>query len=241
MSDFLSINRAAFEQHGLDGYLTDRTEPLFFELCRILQEKNAQMNVTAITDDDGVARKHFCDCVFLSTLLDREGTLADIGCGGGFPCLPLAITRPDISITASDSTAKKVNYVADCAHTLALDNLSAVAMRAEDGAHDPAYRERYDFVSARAVASLAILCELCLPYLKVGGRFFAMKGKGAAEELESAKKGIKTLGGELVEIHQFPLYADGEEQTRYIIEIKKTSPTPAVYPRQYAKIKKKPL
>ena len=241
MSDFLSINRAAFCEHGIDRFLTDRTEPLFSELCRILVEKNAQMNVTAITDDDGIARKHFADCVFLSCVIGDEGSVVDVGCGGGFPSLPLAITKPNLRITAIDSTAKKVNYVADTARALGLDNLTTRAMRAEDGAHDTTYREQYDFACARAVASLNILAELCLPYLKVGGRFFAMKGKGAPEELEAAKRGIKTLGGELVEIHQFPLYADGEEQTRYIIEIKKTAPTPDLYPRQYAKIKKKPL
>ena len=241
MSDFLSINRAAFEENGLSEYLTPSVEEKLELLCRIMQEKNAQMNVTAITDDDGVARKHFCDCVFLSTLIADEGRVADIGCGGGFPCLPVAITKPNLNITAIDSTAKKVNYVVECARELGLDNLCGIAMRAEDGAHDGRFREQYDIVTARAVASLAILCELTLPYLKVGGRFYAMKGKGAAEELDAAKGGIKTLGGEVVQIHEFSLHADGEVQTRYIIEIKKTSHTPAAYPRQYAKIKKKPL
>ena len=162
MSDFLSINRAAFSENGLAEFLTEVSEPKLEQLCRILQEKNAEMNVTAITDDDGIARKHFCDCVFLSSLLPEEGRLADIGCGGGFPCLPVAITRPNISITAIDSTAKKVNYVAECARALGLDNLSAVSMRAEEGAQTPEYREKYDIVTARAVASLAILCELCI-------------------------------------------------------------------------------
>lgn len=241
MSDFLSINRAAFEQHGLGSFLDENTEDKFARLCAIMQEKNEQMNVTAITDCDGVARKHFCDCVFLSTLLRDEGTLCDVGCGGGFPCLPIAITRPGISITAIDSTAKKVAYVSDCARELGLDSLSTVAMRAEDGAHDPAYRERYDVVTARAVASLSILCELCLPYVKIGGRFLAMKGKGAREELDAAKNAISKLGGAFVSVHEFPLYADGEAQTRYIIEIEKTAHTQDLYPRQYAKIKKKPL
>lgn len=241
MTDFLSINRAAFEQNGLSEYLTPRVEEKLGLLCRILQEKNAQMNVTAITDDDGIARKHFCDCVFLTSLLSDEGRVADIGCGGGFPCLPVAITKPNLNITAIDSTAKKVNYVVECARELGLENLRGVAMRAEDGAHDGQFREQYDIVTARAVASLAVLCELTLPYLKVGGRFYAMKGKGACEELDAARGGIRTLGGEVVEIHEFPLHADGEVQTRYIIEIKKTSHTPAAYPRQYAKIKKKPL
>lgn len=241
MSDFQSINRAAFEENGVSAYLDERTEPLFERLCRILQEKNAEMNVTAITDDDGISRKHFCDCVFLASLLPEEGKLADIGCGGGFPCLPLAITKPNISITAIDSTAKKVNYVHETARTLGLEDLCGVAMRAEEGAQTPEYREQFDIVTARAVASLAVLCELCIPYLRVGGRFFAMKGRGAQEELDAAKKGIATLGARVVQIHEFTLHADGDTQTRYIIEIEKISPTPAQYPRQYAKIKKKPL
>lgn len=241
MSDFQSINRAAFEENGITEYLDERTEALFERLCRILQEKNEGMNVTAITDDDGVSRKHFCDCVFLATLLPEEGRLADIGCGGGFPCLPVAITRPKLSITAIDSTAKKVNYVADCARMLGLGNLTGAAMRAEEGAQIPEYREKYDIVTARAVASLAVLCELCIPYLRVGGRFFAMKGRGAAEELAEANRGIAVLGGKVVKIHEFSLHADGEAQTRYIIEIEKVTPTPSAYPRQYSRIKKKPL
>lgn len=241
MSDFQVINRAAFEENGVSAFLDGRTEPLFERLCRILQEKNAEMNITAITDDDGVARKHFCDCIFLCSLLPDEGKMADIGCGGGFPCLPVAITKPNVSITAVDSTAKKVNYVHETARTLGLDNLSGAAIRAEEGAQTAQYREQYDIVTARAVASLAILCELCIPYLKVGGRFFAMKGRGAQEELAEAKHAVSTLGAEVVKTHEFELHADGEVQTRYIIEIKKTSPTPPQYPRQYGRIKKKPL
>ena len=114
-------------------------------------------------------------------------------------------------------------------------------MRAEEGAGTSEYRECYDIVTARAVASLAVLCELCIPYLRVGGIFYAMKGKGAPEELAEAKRAISTLGAKLVKIHEFPLHADNDTQTRYIIEIEKTAPTPAQYPRQYAKIKKKPL
>ena len=241
MSEFKSINRAAFEENGIGAYLDDRTEGAFEALCGIMQRKNAEMNITAITDDDGISRKHFCDCVFLAELLPEKGKMADIGCGGGFPCLPTAIVRPNISITAIDSTAKKVNYVAETAKALGLPNLTACAMRAEDGAQDKKYREAYDVVTARAVASLAVLSELCLPYAKVGGRFFAMKGRGASEELSEAERGIKLLGGEVKKIHEFSLHTDGEVQTRYIIEIEKGSPTPAQYPRPYAKIKKKPL
>ena len=241
MSDFTTVNRTAFEQNGVAQYLDERTEPLFEQLCRIMQQKNEEMNITAITDDDGIARKHFCDCMFLCSAIGEGAMMADIGCGGGFPCLPVAIVKDALDITAIDSTAKKVNYVCDTANTLGLTNVHGVAMRAEDGAHDAKYREQYDIVTARAVASLAVLCELCLPYLKVGGSFYAMKGKGAAEELEAAKGAVKTLGGRFVCMHEFALYTDGEVQTRYIIEIKKETPTHKSYPRPYAKIKKKPL
>lgn len=241
MSDFRSINRAAFEDNGIAALLTADVEDRLERLCRIMQEKNAVMNVTAITDDDGISRKHFCDCAFLAELLPDSGKLADIGCGGGFPCLVLATMRPGIAVTAIDSTAKKVNYVAQTASELGLSNLSGVSMRAEDGGNDECYRERYDIVTARAVAALDILCELCLPYLKVGGRFYAMKGKGANEELDSAQKAIKTLGCKVVKLHERTLVLDGETQTRFIIEIEKIAKTPIAYPRPYAKIKKKPL
>ncbi len=242
MSDFLSVNRAAFEDNGIADYLNSETEAKFEALCRIMKEKNAEMNITAITDDDAIARKHFCDCVFLSTVLPDRAKVADIGCGGGFPCLPVAITRQDLcGMTAIDSTAKKVNYVAETARALGLDRFESYTMRAEDGAHDAKFREQYDAVSARAVANLAILCELCIPYVKVGGRFFAMKGRGAAEELAEAKNAIEVLGGKVEKVHEFSLHTGTEIQPRYIIEIVKTSRTPAEYPRQYAKIKKRPL
>ena len=241
MSDFLNINKTAFEENGIAEYLDERTETAFESLCSIMQKKNAEMNITAITDDDGISRKHFCDCVFLAKLLPESGRMADIGCGGGFPCLPIAIVCPDISITAIDSTAKKVSYVADTAKALGLSNLTGVSMRAEDGAQDKKYRESYDIVTARAVASLSVLCELCIPYIKTGGSFYAMKGKGAQDELAEAERAIKTLGAKVEAVHEFTLRTDGEEQTRYIIEIKKVTPTPANSPRPYAKIKKKPL
>ncbi len=241
MADFLSVNGLAFEQNGLSHLLNGNTEAKLEGLCRIMQTKNEQMNVTAITDDDGIARKHFCDCAFLSELIPEGADVIDVGCGGGFPCLPLAIFRDDVHITAIDSTAKKVNYVADTARELELCNVKCISMRAEDGANDEKYREKYDAATARAVASLDILCELCLPYVKVGGRFFAMKGRGAQEELAAAENAIKTLGGRLCRVCEFPLNVGDEIQHRYIIEIEKISQTPKAYPRAYGRIKKKPL
>ena len=241
MSDFLSVNRAAFEDNGIQGFLDARTEPLFESLCRVMKEKNAEMNITAITDDDGIARKHFCDSAFLATLLPDGIRMADIGCGGGFPCLPVAIIKDKVDITAIDSTAKKVRYVDETAKALGLSNVHGISMRAEDGAQTKQYRESFDAACARAVASLPVLCELCLPFVKVGGVFYALKGKGAGEELEASKNAIKVLGGEVLTVREFTLSCDGEPQSRYIIEIKKVKSTPNTYPRAYAKIKKKPL
>lgn len=240
MSDFSITLKTAFEKNKIE-YLLDGDASIKFEqLSRIMQAKNADMNITAITDDESIATKHFCDSAFLATLLPDEAELADIGCGGGFPCLPVGILKPNIKITAIDSTAKKVKYVGDTARELGLSEFEAVSMRAEEGAQGE-YREKYDVVTARAVASLDVLCELCIPYLKTGGVFYAMKGKGAHDELDTARNAIKMLGGELMRVHEFTLACADGEQTRYIVEIKKTSHTPAQYPRAYAKIKKKPL
>ncbi len=240
MSGFSTTLKAAFEKNKISYLLDDAACERFEKLSDIMKAKNAEMNITAITDDESIATKHFCDSAFLATLLPDEAKMADIGCGGGFPCLPVGILKPSIKITAIDSTAKKVKYVGDTALELGLLHFDAIAMRAEEGAQGE-FREKYDVVTARAVASLDVLCELCIPYLKAGGVFYAMKGRGAHEELEAARNAIKTLGGELAEIHEFPLACADGEQSRYIIEIKKLSPTPAQYPRAYAKIKKKPL
>ncbi len=240
MGDFKAVMYSAFEKHALEKMLNDTVVEKFGKLLRIMQAKNAEMNITAITDDEAVAVKHFCDCAFLASILPEEADMADIGCGGGFPCLPVGILKPKIKITAIDSTSKKVSYVEDTARELGLSGFRGLCMRAEEGAVGE-YREKFSVASARAVAPLNILSELCIPYLSIGGVFYAMKGKGALEELQTAKNAVQKLGGELGKIHEFKLYCDGEEQNRYIIEIKKASPTPAQYPRVYAKIKKKPL
>ena len=240
MSDFSITLKAAFEKNKISYLLDGAACEKFERLCCIMKSKNAEMNITAITDDESIATKHFCDSAFLATLLPDEAELADVGCGGGFPCLPVGILKPNIKITAIDSTAKKVNYVGDTALELGLLHFDAIAMRAEEGAQGE-YREKYDVGTARAVASLDVLCELCIPYLKAGGVFYAMKGKGAREELDTARNAIKVLGGELAGIHEFTLACEDGEQSRYIIEIRKISSTPVQYPRAYAKIKKKPL
>ena len=153
----------------------------------------------------------------------------------------MAILRPDVTILAIDSTAKRIGYVNDTAAMLGLNNVTAVTMRAEDGGKDAKYRESFDVVTARAVAEMRVLSELCLPYAKVGGKFIAMKGKNAEFELQGAKKAITLLGGRDVSVEEISLVGSSETLTHPLIVIAKKEKTPASYPRPYAQICKKPL
>ena len=204
-------------------------------------EENEKYNLTAITDVDKIILNHYADCAALAVRLPKGARVADIGCGAGFPTLPVAILRPDVKILALDSTAKRINYVQQTADMLGLENVEAVAMRAEDGGKNAAYREAFDVVTARAVAEMRILTELCLPYVKLGGQFMAMKGKNAEFELQGAKKAISMLGGRDVKVEEIHIKGAGEELTHPLIIIAKKEKTPQSYPRPYAQICKKPL
>ncbi len=196
-----------------------------------------KMNLTAITDEDGIILRHFIDCMTVLPYIKTSAvSLADVGCGGGFPTLPIAVCRPDIKITAIDSTAKKPTFVDEMAKKLSL-NVETKAVRAEEyGKSDG--RAAFDTVVSRAVARMNILCELCLPLVNTNGRFIAMKGSDGQNELREAEKAIKTLGGEITEVGKFTLGDAGE---RRIIVIDKVRETPECYPRPYAKIKSRPL
>jgi 16S rRNA (guanine527-N7)-methyltransferase len=212
----------------------------FYELTERMLTVNEYMNLTAIKDPAAIILLHYADSLTAARFLPENAKIADIGCGAGFPCLPLAICRPDLSILALDSTEKRIQYVKQTAELLKCENLSAVAMRAEE-AGKGGYREQFDVCTARAVASLPALSELCLPFVRIGGTFLAMKGKKGEEELKEATSAIKKLGGEVAELHAITLRSQVEEDTRYLIEIKKVKPTPAEFPRQWARILKKPL
>ena len=169
------------------------------------------------------------------------GVGLDVGCGGGFPSLPLAIARPDISVTSLDSTEKKVKYVGETAKLLGISNHTPLYGRAEELAHDPALRESFDIVTARAVASLPVLSELCLPFVKQNGAFVAMKSGNVEEELAASAAGIKKLGASPFSVYSFSLVSHENgiaPEGRTILIAKKLSPSPALYPRPYAKIKK---
>ena len=239
--DFTSKLTKVFKENGLSSLLSlDRMEKFYALTVRMLEE-NEKYNLTAITEPDKIILNHYADCVTLASRLKKGASIIDVGCGAGFPSLPLAIVRPDLKILAVDSTAKRVNYVSETAKMLGLDNLTAVAMRAEDGGKSPEYREKFDYATARAVAEMRVLCELTLPFVRLGGQMIAMKGKNAEFELSASKKAIATLGGRNTVCENITLKDDGEALTHPLIIIEKKEKTPANLPRPFAQISKKPL
>ena len=245
----MTLNRQAFESeisrvfkmNGLGSLLDKKKSELFFMLTERMLTENEKYNLTAITEPEKIILNHYADCALLSAKLPKGAKIIDVGCGAGFPTLPLAIVREDISILAMDSTAKRVNYVSETAALLGITNVTAVAMRAEDAARLSEYREKFDFATARAVAEMRVLSELCLPFVKVGGEMLAMKGKNAEFELSGAKRAISLLGGGEASFESVTLLGGSEEFSHPIIRIKKKAKTPTAYPRPYAQISKKPL
>lgn len=207
---------------------------------RLLLEKNKVMNLTAITEPTQVARLHMLDSAALLHYATFQGkTLIDVGTGAGLPALPLKILVPTLSVTLLDSLDKRVGWLEEVCQALNLSGVAAIHARAEECAHRGTYREQFDFATARAVADLSQLCELCLPYVKVGGTFLAMKSVDSDVELEQAMPAIAALGAavEKIEDYQIP----HTQIFHRVICIKKNSPTPPQYPRKWKKIKSSPI
>ena len=242
LQEFSKLTEEIFKKNGYGELLDKGRIQKLYELTVRMLEVNRSMNLTAIKDEGGIILRHYADSLAVSEYIPKGSTVIDVGCGAGFPALPLAIFRPDLKITALDSTAKRINYVAETAAMLGLTNVTAVAARAEDYGNDTKFRERFDIVTARAVAALPVLTELCLPLAKVGGSFVAMKASKAQEELELSKTAIAKCGGEFASITDKPLVAlDGTSESRYLIKVSKVKSTPKEFPRHYSKISKKPL
>lgn len=204
----------------------------------ILSEQNKVMNLTAIDGEDEAARLHFLDSAALLTLVEAEGkSLIDVGSGAGFPGMALKIACPSLSLTLLDSLDKRVRFLQSLAGELGFSDVQCLHARAEEA--PDALRESFDYAASRAVARLNLLSELCLPFVKVGGFFLAMKGPGAAGEAEEAKRAITTLGGTLRRIAEYPI--PGTDTRHSLVLIEKTRPTPRQYPRRWAQIKKNPL
>ena len=208
-----------------------------------LQDGNRRINLTAITDRDAIFIKHFWDTLaitpHLDALLPPNAHLIDVGTGGGIPGLVLAIARPTWRITLLDATRKKVHFVEETARTLGLNNVRAVWGRAEEVARESDHREQYDAAVARAVAPLRVLAELCLPFVRVGGWWCAMKGPAVAEEADEAHAAIALLGGEPPHIEMVEV--PGADAQRAVVLVRKHTPTPERYPRRAGVPHKRPL
>lgn len=220
--------------------LTKNQYEQFQKYFELLAEWNEKMNLTAITDESGVALKHFADSLSLLNFVDipQNSSLADVGTGAGFPGVVLKIARPDIKLTLIDSLNKRLVFLGEVCAQLGIE-AELIHSRAEDGARDEKLRESFDFAVSRAVARMNVLSEYCLPYVKVGGAFCAMKGAQANEEFKESLNAINTLGGKLENKYFFELPENGGE--RAIAVVRKVRNTPQKYPRQSGKIKAKAL
>ena len=233
MSEMLPYLKA-----GLPKLSLELSEPIQQQLCSFGEaavEQNKVMNLTAITEPEQVAKLHLLDSISLLTVQDLKGKkVIDVGCGAGFPGVPLKIACPQADLTLLDSLGKRMNWLETILPQLGVE-ATCVTARAEEAI--TTRREQYDIATSRAVARLNILLELTAPYVKVGGKVLAMKGTAAQEELDEAKNAIRRLGLKVEKVAQFPI--DGTAHT--VIVLKKVAPTPSQYPRRYAKIKQSPL
>ena len=237
MSDFRKILLSTLSD--FDITVEEKAVDRLCQYNKLLIEWNQKMNLTALTAPEDVALKHFADSLMLLRYIkiDEGASVIDVGTGAGFPGLVLKIARPDIRLTLLDSLQKRLYFLETVCAELGFDDVELIHSRAEDGSRTD-LRDSFDIAVSRAVASLNTLCEYDMPYVRVGGRMIAMKGKEAAEELSAAQTAIETLGGRMIADHEFVLGTAGE---RSIIEIEKIMPTPERYPRKSKQIKNKPL
>lgn len=229
-----------FSEKGI--HLSETQVEQFEIYFQTLVEWNEKMNLTAITEKEDVYLKHFYDSVtaaFYEAAFTKSVHICDVGAGAGFPSIPLKIVYPNLKVTIVDSLNKRIHFLEYLAKQLQLENVEFVHDRAETFGKNSKYREKFDIVTARAVARLSVLSELCLPLVKVGGTFVAMKAASAAEEIEAGKKAISVLGGKLEAKHSFEL--PFEKSERNILIISKVESTPKKYPRKPGTPNKEPI
>ncbi len=226
-----------FSDAGIE--LTDEQVYRLGMYSEMLVQWNEKINLTAITDAEGISIKHFFDSIYPFSLVEipKGSSLIDVGTGAGFPSCPVKIWRGDIQITLLDSLQKRITFLAQLSDSLSL-GATCIHSRAEDLGNSAEFREKFDFATARAVANLADLCEYCLPFVKVGGKFLALKGSGADEEIRQAKNAVRVLGGKITQTTDYTL-PNGDGRTLVVID--KVSATDDKYPRSSAQIKKNRL
>lgn len=236
----LPILENGLEAMGLGQSIPAEAAAQLDRYARLLLEKNQVMNLTAIKEPEQVARLHMLDCAALLNYGDFSGKrLADVGTGAGFPGMVLKILVPSLDVTLLDSLNKRLDWLNEVRADLGLTGVRTLHTRAEEAGGDPDLREQFDLVTARAVAELRVLCELCLPLVKVGGVFLAMKSVDSGEELSNASRALEQLGGAVESVVDYPI--PGTDIQHRLIIIKKIWNTPQNYPRTFAKIKKNPL
>ncbi len=233
----MSITTEILEKNGIDKILADK----FDKYYKLLIEWNEKINLTAITDEKEAALKHFVDsiCALDCGLFFNGAKIIDVGTGAGFPGLPLKIIRDDLDVTLMDSLNKRINFLNEVISSLGLTGIETVHARAEELGRNKNYREKYDICVSRAVANLASLTELCMPFIKKGGYFISLKGPKASEEVKEAKKAIELLGGEFVEIKNYAI--DKTDLEHNLVIIKKVRLTEKRFPRNAPKPIKEPL
>lgn len=235
-----TIIEAGLREMNLTGRVPPEASAQLARFGALLLEKNQVMNLTAIREPEQAARLHMLDCAALLLCAGFEGkTLIDVGTGAGFPGVPLKILVPSLQVTLADSLGKRVDWLGEACQSLELSGVARRHARAEELALEPGFRDSFDFAVSRAVASLPLLCELCLPFVKVGGRFLAMKGPECEEEMAQAAGGIARLGGQLRPSFNYRI--PGTEVVHRVVQVEKIAPTPKGYPRRWAKIVKAPL
>ena len=229
----------ALKQKGIE--LSDEQVAQFRKYFELLVEWNEKMNLTAITDLEGVYLKHFYDSISASFYFDftKVTTVCDVGAGAGFPSIPIKICFPHLEITIVDSLNKRITFLNHLANELNLNNMSFVHARAEEFGQNEKYRQQFDVVTARAVARLSVLSELCIPLAKEGGFFVALKAAAGAEEMKDAAKAITTLGAKLKEEFAFLLPVEESERSLYVFD--KVKVTPKKYPRKPGVPNKTPI
>ena len=224
-----------FKSFGLN--LNDEIYEKFDSYAELLVSWNEKINLTAITDPLGITEKHFLDClaVFIDDIIPQNSSVIDVGTGAGFPGIPMKIYRNDLKVTLLDSLNKRINFLTEVSNKLSL-GMNCIHSRAEDGAKKADLREQFDIATARAVAPLPVLCEYCLPYVKVGGKFIALKGPN--EDAKDSFTAYRTLGAEISDVKEYELPCGDKRQ---IIVYNKIKETPKKYPRNPSQIDKKPL
>ncbi|MFG6113615.1 16S rRNA (guanine(527)-N(7))-methyltransferase RsmG [Halobacillus sp. MO56] len=227
------------KEQGIE--LNEQQQRQFQQYYEILVEWNEKMNLTAITDEEGVYLKHFYDSITAAFYHDftKPLQICDVGAGAGFPSLPLKIVFPHLKVTIVDSLQKRITFLNHLAHELELSDVAFYHDRAENFGKNSKFRESYDIVMARAVARLSVLSELCLPLTQKGGLFIAMKGPNLSDELEDAQLAIRTVGGEVAQVHTFELPEENSERNIALIE--KRRKTPKKYPRKAGVPNKTPI